>query len=144
MAFSPFCPTICLPLHNPSNCFGSDISACLAFCSQNHRMAWDEKDLKAHLVSTPLQWAGSPTTRPGCPEPHPACWGHCDQNSILKHSFWSFPALSLPLATPRGFCGMLHYFRAIDSLEVDDKTVFHLFQITSEFHFKLTSHIYHS
>ena len=32
-------------------------------------MAWVEKD---HRVSTPLLWAGSPTTRPGCPEPHPA------------------------------------------------------------------------
>ena len=38
----------------------------------NHRMAWVEKDLKDHLVSTPLLCAGSPTTRPGCPEPHPA------------------------------------------------------------------------
>jgi len=31
-----------------------------------------EKDHKDHLVSTPLLCAGSPTTRPGCPEPHPA------------------------------------------------------------------------
>jgi len=35
-------------------------------------MAWVEKDLKDHLVSTPLPQAGSPTTRPGCPEPHPS------------------------------------------------------------------------
>ena len=35
-------------------------------------MAWAEKDLKDHLASTPLQWAGLPTTRSGCPEPHPA------------------------------------------------------------------------
>ena len=40
--------------------------------SQNHRMAWVEKDHNDHLVSTPLQCAGSPTTRPGCPGPHPA------------------------------------------------------------------------
>ena len=40
--------------------------------SQNHRMAWVEKDHNAHLVSTPLLCAGSPTSRPGCPEPHPA------------------------------------------------------------------------
>ena len=39
--------------------------------SQNHRMAWVEKDLKDHLVSTPLPQAGPPTTRPGCPEPNP-------------------------------------------------------------------------
>jgi len=35
-------------------------------------MAWVEKDFNDHLVSTPLPWAGVPTTRPGCPEPHPA------------------------------------------------------------------------
>jgi len=35
-------------------------------------MAWIEKDLKDHLVSTPLLCAGSPATRPGCSEPHPA------------------------------------------------------------------------
>jgi len=40
--------------------------------SQHHRMAWVEKDLKVHLFSTPLPWARSPTTEPGCPEPHPA------------------------------------------------------------------------
>ena len=27
-------------------------------------MAWVEKNLKDHLVSTPLPWAGSPTSRP--------------------------------------------------------------------------------
>jgi len=40
-------------------------------------MAWVENDLKDHLVSTPLPQAGSPTTRPGCPELHPAWpWMH--------------------------------------------------------------------
>jgi len=34
-------------------------------------MAWVEKELKGHLVATPLLWAGLPTSRPGCPEPHP-------------------------------------------------------------------------
>jgi len=34
-------------------------------------MAWVEKDYNDHQVSTPLLCAGSPTTRPGCPEPHP-------------------------------------------------------------------------
>ena len=34
-------------------------------------MAWVEKNHSDHLVSTPLLCAGSPTTRPGCPEPHP-------------------------------------------------------------------------
>jgi len=40
--------------------------------SQNHRMAWVEKDHTDHLVPTPLLCAGSTTTRPGCLEPHPA------------------------------------------------------------------------
>ena len=44
----------------------------LCFSSQNHGMAWVEKDHNDHRVSTPLLCAGSPTTRPGCPEPHPA------------------------------------------------------------------------
>jgi len=35
-------------------------------------MAWVEKDYSDHWLSTPLLCAGSPTTRPGCPEPHPA------------------------------------------------------------------------
>ena len=35
-------------------------------------MAWVEKDHNDHQVSTPLLCAGSPTSRPGCPEPHPA------------------------------------------------------------------------
>jgi len=37
-----------------------------------HRMARVEKDHNDHLVSTPQLCVGSPTTRPGCPEPHPA------------------------------------------------------------------------
>ena len=41
--------------------------------SQNHRMAWVEKDHNDCLISTPLLCVGSPTTRLGCPEPHPAC-----------------------------------------------------------------------
>jgi len=39
---------------------------------KNHRIAWVEKDHNDHRVSTPLLCAGSPTTSPGCPEPHPA------------------------------------------------------------------------
>jgi len=42
-------------------------------------MAWVEKDLKGHLVSTPLPQAGSPTTRPGCPD-----FMHFD--TLAKHS----------------------------------------------------------
>ena len=34
-------------------------------------LSWVEKDHSGHLIST-LLCAGLPTTRPGCPEPHPA------------------------------------------------------------------------
>ena len=34
-------------------------------------MAWVEKGRNDHRVSTPLLRAALPTTRPGCPEPHP-------------------------------------------------------------------------
>jgi len=39
---------------------------------QNHRMSWVEKDHNDQRVPTPLLCAESPTTRPGCSEPHPA------------------------------------------------------------------------
>jgi len=52
----------------------SDKESLLAFNirSWSPRMAWVEKDHNDHLFSTPLLCAGSPTSRPGCPEPHPA------------------------------------------------------------------------
>jgi len=46
-------------------------SQSLIYCHHRIRVAWVEKDLKVHLVSTPLPWAGLPTTRSGCLEPHP-------------------------------------------------------------------------
>ena len=39
--------------------------------SQNHRMVWVGRDLKDHLFPTPLPWAGTSSTRPGCSELHP-------------------------------------------------------------------------
>ena len=36
-------------------------------------MAWVEKDHNDRAVTIPLLYAGSPTTRPGCPEPF---WNH--------------------------------------------------------------------
>ena len=39
---------------------------------KNHRKAWVEKDHSDHPFPTPLLCAGLPTSRPGCPEPHPA------------------------------------------------------------------------
>ena len=55
--------------------------------SLNHRMAWVEKDLKDHLVSILLPQAGPPTTRRGCPEPHPA-WP------------WTHPVMGYPQPSP--------------------------------------------
>jgi len=34
-------------------------------------MVWVGRDLIDHLISTPLPWAGTPSTRPGCSKPHP-------------------------------------------------------------------------
>jgi len=34
-------------------------------------MLWVGRDLKDHLVPTPMPWAGTPSTRPGCSELHP-------------------------------------------------------------------------
>jgi len=39
--------------------------------SQNHRMVWVGRDLKDHLVPTPLPWAETPSTKPRCSKPHP-------------------------------------------------------------------------
>jgi len=43
------------------------------FLSQNHRIAWVERDSNDDQVSMPLLCAGLPTTRPGRPELH-AAW----------------------------------------------------------------------
>lgn len=37
--------------------------------SWNHRMAWVGRNLKDHLVSTPLRWTRTPFTRSGCSGP---------------------------------------------------------------------------
>jgi len=42
-----------------------------ASSSQNHRIVWARRDFTDHLVPTPLPWAGTPSTRPGCSKPHP-------------------------------------------------------------------------
>jgi len=39
--------------------------------SQNHRMVWVGRDLKEHLVPTPLPRAVTSSPRPGCSELHP-------------------------------------------------------------------------
>ena len=49
----------------------------LVYRSHSYRMVWVEKDDNDHLVSPPLLCAGSPTTRPGCPEPKPP-WATCN------------------------------------------------------------------
>ena len=54
-------------------------------------MVWVEKHLKDHLVSTPLQCAGSPTTRPGCPEPHPAWVAKPSSHSLARRTSLLLP-----------------------------------------------------
>jgi len=51
-------------------------------------MVWVGRDLKDHLVPTPLPWAGTPSTRPGCSKPHPT-WP------------WTLPGTGQP-QLPRG------------------------------------------
>lgn len=41
----------------------------LTLVSQNQRLIW--LDLKDHRAPTPLTWAGTPSSWPGCSKPHP-------------------------------------------------------------------------
>ena len=76
-------------------------------------MASVEKDHSDHLVSTPLLCAGSPTSSPGCPEPHPAWpwmppgmehpqppWTTC---SVRHHPLWEWecPGLLYHVLSPK-------------------------------------------
>lgn len=40
--------------------------------SHNHRKIWIEKDLKDHLILSPLPWAETLSVRPGFSKPNPA------------------------------------------------------------------------
>jgi len=88
------------------------------FESYNYRMTWVEKDHNDHWVSTPLLCAGSPTTRLGCPEPHPAwpwmppgmghpqppwaTWSSASPPSMWKN-FLSVSNLNLPCLSLKPF-----------------------------------------
>jgi len=63
--------------------------------SENHRMAWVEKDHNDHPVSNPLLCTGSPTSRPGCPEPHPAWPWMPPGMGHLPDDQWVFLELAL-------------------------------------------------
>ena len=57
--------------------------------SQKDRMAWVEKVLKDHGVSTPpAKCTGSPTSRPGRAEPHPA-WAPMPPEMRHPHPPWA-------------------------------------------------------
>jgi len=59
---------------------------------QNHRKVWVGRDLKDHLLPTPLPWAGTPCTRPGCSEPHPTWpWALSGkgQPQLLRATYYS-------------------------------------------------------
>jgi len=64
-------------------------------------MAWVGKGPQCSSSSNPLLCAGSPTSSPGCPEPHPA-WQMC---SLLYLQGWGTTTsptnLSLPVPIPR-------------------------------------------
>ena len=60
-------------------------------------MVWVEKDYNDHLVSTPLLHAGSPTTRPGCPESHPAWPWMPPGMGHLQHPWATCSSASPPL-----------------------------------------------
>lgn len=55
-------------------------------------MAWVEKCLKDHLLSTHLLWAGLPATRLSCPEPHPKS---CPLELYLTGAIWQLASEKL-------------------------------------------------
>jgi len=73
-------------------------------------MAWIEKDHNDHLVSTPLLCAGSPTTRPGCPEPHPAWITHTMMDRCIAKFFsrWREPNTTNTSSSGRSSLEMPH------------------------------------
>jgi len=60
-------------------------------------MVWVGRDLKEHLVQTPLPWAGTPSTTPCCPKPHPA-WPWCHVKGGGKGILISGKRRALPLS----------------------------------------------
>ena len=53
-------------------------------------MVWVGRDLKDHLVPTPLPWAGTLSAKSGCSKPHPT-WpstlpgmGHPSRSELLR------------------------------------------------------------
>ena len=77
-------------------------------------MVWVGRDLKDHLVPTPLPWAGTPSTRPGCSKSHPAWpwtlpgrgqpqlrWDNLFQclTSLIVKNFFLISSLNLPSFT---------------------------------------------
>ena len=72
----------------------------------NHSMVWVGKDLYSPSSPTPLHWAGTSPTRPGCSEPHPTwLW------MFPGMGHWgSPPALRCPGEAPSGvFCPVLGF-----------------------------------
>jgi len=56
-------------------------------------MAWVGRDLKDHVVPSPLPWAGTPSTRPVCSKPHPPGLEDCQGEG--SHNF-SAPSVQVP------------------------------------------------
>lgn len=53
------------------------------FASVGHGMVWVRRDLKTS--SNPLQWAGTPCTRPECSKPHPIWPGAVPWSGLQPH-----------------------------------------------------------
>ena len=93
-------------------------------------MAWVEKDHNDHLVSSLLLCAGSSTTTPGCPEPHPAwpwmppwmghpqppwaTWFQCVTTLWVKN-FLLISNLSLPCLSLKPFPLVLSLYTLVNS-----------------------------
>ena len=86
-------------------------------------MAWVEKDRNDHRVSTPLLCAGSPTSRPGCPEPHPAWpWMPPGMGHPQPLWWWESGQRARPSALLRSHSFSLAVIKSVTNLEPTNLT----------------------
>lgn len=54
-------------------------------CSWNHSIVWAGKQLRENSLPSPLLWAGTPYTRPGCSKSSPTWpwWAGCVSNLLV-------------------------------------------------------------
>lgn len=61
-------------------------------------MAWVGRDLKSHLIATPLLWRGLPTSRSDCSGTHQACWFKLFLNSVSEIIAYGSSCLSVEIS----------------------------------------------